>query len=427
VKKGLRALLVVPTYASRDNNRISYDGAKLRALVSAHRPDLVVFPESFDSVSAEAASLAAIRRASVKWVSNFAEQLGVPLLVGLWAQKVHGERGLQCAAYSNPAPARNESRSHFYAKHSTSQVLPYELPDYAAERDMMFKPIVLGGRRIGVQLCHDQFFGLVSEKLVRSGADVLIDLTGDSVVASKWRNVMAGRSLEHGLPFFCTMTRNLSAKKNRAFATAFREGREVTPETAITSERRGDFVLIDSEGPTEPGEIEQGLSATAASVLTLALCPSRPAAKPGLFVDGDGVAGIAPGKWRDVGDVGVLVLGAATLRDPLCIHRHESAPRRTSKNVVCFVSRTDDLTGDDAVILGRLRALEHRVAIVICTPSVREVIKTSRYKNIQRIAEREGLFGLDGAFMKGTYASMAATWPNGIPEAHQQAYRGLLD
>jgi hypothetical protein len=426
MRKGLRPLLVVPTYASRENNQVSYDDSKLSAMVSAHRPDLLVFPEAFDSVAATRPNLADIRKEAVQWVREFATQLEIPILVGLWADGVRSEWGMQCAAYWNPEPERGESQSHFYAKHSTSQVLPYELPDYAAERDAMFEPIRLAGRRIGVQLCHDQFFGLVSEKLVRGGADVLIDLTGDSVVASKWRNVIAGRSLEHRVPFFCTMTRNLSAKTNRAFATAFRDGMEVRPEKMSKSERRGDFVIIDSEGPTLPSDVEQALSPVEASELTVALHPARPKANPDLVVGIDGVAGVPPDQWRDVRGVGVLVLRAACLRDPLCIHRHESGPRPTLKNVVCFISTTTDLTSEEAIILGRLRALEHRVAIVICTPSVREVIKTSRYKNIQRIAEREGVFGLDGAFMKGTYASMAATWPNGIPEAHQSAYRRLL-
>ena len=334
---------------------------------------------------------------------------------------------MQCAAYWNPQPSRGDTTSHFYAKHCTSQVLPYSLTDYVTERDSLFAPVRLAGHQIGIQLCHDQSFGLISEKLVRAGADVLFDLTGSSVVESKWRNVIAARSLEYRLPFFCTMSREETGNANKAFATAYRDGCQIEPERTSSKKRVGDLVLLDGGGPTRPMGAHQAFSASEGGDLTIALHPSTTIGRAVLSVGLEGISGLQFDRWHDWKDLGMLVLPAAKLRDPLCIHRHESGPRSSSRNIVCFVSDADDLSTDEAIVLARLRALEHRVAVVVCTPSVREVIKTSRYKNIQRVPERDGLFRLDGEFMKGTYASMAATSPNGIPDEHQPAYRRLVD
>ncbi|WP_374702718.1 hypothetical protein [Bacillus sp. V5-8f] len=47
-----------------------------------------------------------------------------------------------------------------------------------------------------VYICHDMFFPLVTERLEREGADLLINLTGGNVKMSKWCNLLKGRSIE---------------------------------------------------------------------------------------------------------------------------------------------------------------------------------------------------------------------------------------
>lgn len=221
------------------------------------------------------------------------------------------------------------------------------------------------------------------------------------------------------------MTRGNARNANKGFAAAYRSGAQVWPIKRSTSARLGDLILMDSDGPAMPIDAQQAFSSSDSDEVTLALHPTR-SVRCDVRVGFDGVSGLAFGRWHDRDDLGILVLPAASLREPLCIHQHESGVRVSSRNIVCFVSKNGDLTAEEAIVLGRLRAIEHRAAIVICTPCVREVFKTSRYKNIQRISERGGIFGLDGAFMKGTYASMAGTAPNGIPEQHQRAYGSLL-
>jgi predicted amidohydrolase len=420
----LRIALVVPT------SEYCYDEATLLSWIRAGEVDLVVFPENFLEASSGKAALAAARKATIVSARELAESLQAPVLTGVWCSDVIDERGMQCAGYWNPNPGRRDTREHFYAKHSTSEVLPYELRDYTALRDQMFAPIQLKGRKLGVQLCHDQFFGLVAARLVREGADVLFDLTGDSVVRAKWFNVASGRSLEHQLPYFCTMSRSESETTNNvALALGFRNGAEIAPTRKKESRKNGDLALYEIDGKVLPRFSDQAYSPISYNDITLALTPST--AKASLRVGLNGLEGVVRGSWQRLsahrGNVGVLSLPAESLRDPLCVHAHESGESSFEANIVCFTGSRDVLNTEDAIMLARLRAIEHRVAVVICTPSVREVIKTSRFKNIQRMRECGGVFGLDLKFLGGTYATMEGNSRMGIPKEYHQQYRDLLD
>jgi predicted amidohydrolase len=419
-----RTALVVPTSEGR------YDRTTLLSWIRAGEVDLVVFPENFTNARVGRSTLSAAQQATIRSVRALAEDLQVPVLAGVWCDDVIGRRGMQCAGYWNPAPDHDETRQHFYAKHSTSEVLPYELSDYAALRDAMFRPIQLKGRKLGVQLCHDQFFGLVSTRLVRSGANVLFDLTGSSVVRAKWFNVAAGRSLEHRLPYFCTMSRSDSeTTRNIALAFGFRDGAELTPLRKKESAKNGDVVLFALDGKALLRSAEQAYSPMSYDDITLALAPS--VSKATLRVNLSCPEGVRRDSWQPLPgsrqSVGVLALSADSLRDPLCIHTHEAGESSFDVNVVCFTAPRDILSQEEAIILARLRAIEHRVAIVICTPTVREVVKTSRFKNIQRMRERDGVFGLDVNFLGGTYATMEGGDSMGIPKKYQPDYRELLD
>lgn len=109
------------------------------------------------------------------------------------------------------------------------------------------------------------------------------------------------------------------------------------------------------------------------------------------------------------------------------LRQAQGALARVDVYVVCFVGPNDVVSNDEAIVLARLRAIEHRMAIVVCTPSVREIVRATRYKNIQRFREQaSGVFGLDLAHMGGTYASMDGGKAQGIPAEWQAFYRALL-
>ena len=189
----LRVALVVSEATEQRQCEGRFPEAAIRKLISTGAVDLVAFPENFRRCGP--------RKNVVATVRSIAEDLGIPVVAGIYCS----DEDMQCAGYWNPSPERGETREHFYAKHATSNRLAFELNDYASVRDRLFTPIQLRGRRIGVQLCHDMFFGLVGARLVGSGADVLLDLTGSNVNLRKWTNVIAARSLEHDVPFLCTM------------------------------------------------------------------------------------------------------------------------------------------------------------------------------------------------------------------------------
>jgi predicted amidohydrolase len=426
----LRVALIVPGSGAK----WAYDEATVRKWIAKGDVDLVVFPEGTFEVTASRDTLADAREVATETARNLALDLGAPTLAGLTVLGLApGGLDLQAAAYSNPRPARGETTSHFYAKHSTARVLPYEIDDYPAEREAMFQPIALRGSKVGVLICHDQFFGLVGEKLARAGADAFIDLTGSDVVRSKWRNVIAGRSLERGVGYLCTMTRNLgSESSNVAFAVGMRSGCELRPVRKSTHATRGDVVLYDMQGTVEALDAQQNYSPQVYDELTIALAPSRSPAD--LQIGPSGIDAMFTGRegaWDELTKhgkrIGVLTLPATELRDPMCIHRHELHGTSFDAHVVCFVGPKDVVSNDEAIVLARLRAIEHRMAVVLCTPGVRELLRATRYKNMQRFREQEsGIFGLDLAHMGGTYASMDGGKALGIPAEWQACYRALL-
>ena len=421
----LRIVLAVPLAGG------SFDQRTFERWRKTEHIDLVVFPENYLFTSARRSSLGDVSEACIEGAEQLANDLGLAVLTGVWCDDAVSGRGMQCAAFWNPAPRRGETREHFYAKHSTSRALPYELPDYDSLRDRMFEPIALGGRKLGVQLCHDQFFGLVSAKLERAGADTLFDLTGDSVVRSKWMNVIMGRTLERPFPYFCTMSRRARETSNIAFSVGMRDGREIVALKKSESRERGDLTLYDVGGKLAPFKLTQDYSPKSYDELTIALAPSKAKANVPLPTASSKKLGKTATAWRElrVGPrrLGILELPLEEIGNPLCIHEHEQLDSPFDAHLVCFVTDAD-VDAERAVALARLRAIEHRTGIALCARNVREVLKSSRYKNIQRVAERpDGTFGIELDFMSGTYAGMGKTAGQGIPPEYQDDYRRLLE
>ncbi len=415
----LRVGLVVSEASDSDRTNGRFPEAAIRQLVAADALELIAFPEMFRECRS--------RKQVVPTVRVLAEDFGCAVIAGVWCQ----DEQMQCAGYWNPDPKRGETQDHFYAKHSTSERLAYELADYAAVRDRLFTPIQLRGRRLGVQLCHDMFFGLVGARWRASGADVLLDLTGSNVNLAKWTNVITARSIEHDAPFLCTMA-NWRGATGGAKAIAFRAGRPIRPLKEVRRKNDGAVVVFDVEGRLEVGDAsEQPFTDKRYSSIRVALGAPRAVADVHVAANGDvGGAPTKGSKWRAftvAGEkVGVLSLPLLALKDCLAIHRAEPRTSPFAHHVVVFVGRDGELAPRDAIALAKLRAIEHRMAIGILTPSTRELIKTNRYKNIQRFVGHDGVFGLDLMFLGGTYAHAPETGFLGIKRQFLDAYRSLV-
>src|SRR5439155_479228 len=84
------------------------------------------------------------------------------------------------------------------------------------------------------------------------------------------------------------------------------------------------------------------------------------------------------------GTVGVAILQLDALRDPIAVHRLERPETPFDHHVVVFIGRDDNVSLADALVLARLRAIEHRMAIGVLTPRICEMLKTTRHKDVQR-------------------------------------------
>lgn len=389
--------------------------------MTSGKVDLVAFPENHLVADNRTGVVDAARR--------LAEDIAAPVLTGVWCEREQ----MQCAAFWNPRPARGDTESHFYAKHVTSVRCAYELRDYKRIRDAMFAPIVLRGRNIGVQLCHDMFFGLVSARLRSRGADVLIDLTGSNVNESKWRNVIRARSLEHPAPFLCTMSDRAGEQRRVARAFAYSAGRPLLMKT-VGRGRTGSYAIVDVDHAAATGADDAEQLFTDKFYEDIRLALGRPEASADIHVSLDRSCSIPRHPrvrdWHVVelraGTVGVRVLPIDELASALAIHRAEP-PSPFDHHILTFVGARSRFAPAERIALAQLRAIEHRVAIAILTDDQRDVIKTNRYKNIQRFREHAGVFGLNTEFLGGTYAYCASTGIQGLRRDHIADYRALLD
>jgi hypothetical protein len=412
--KPLRVALMIP-------EKDRWPAKTLCRRIKAGEVDLVVFPEGHFDADTRSEIVPSVRRR--------AEELGAPVLAGVYLRNPE----MQCAAYWNPAPATKDTREHFYAKHSTSANLAYELEDYGEVRDALFSPILLKGRKLGVMLCHDMFFGLVAARLVVSGADTLFDLTGSNVNLSKWANVASARSIEHRVSFLCTMANDPEQRANVATAFGFREGYRIQPSAEFAEKGRGRGVLIDIAGEAKERPQEQAYTEKRYEKIRVALGAVRDCH---VHLSEDGaINGAQPahGTWVKLRsgrlNIGVMTLALSDIRDPLCIHRLEDVKPAYDVHLVVFVGNDREMQFDDALALAKLRAIEHRMAIGLFTPTRRELLKTNRYKNIQRFRENDGVFGLDGEFSGGTYSHAKAEKKGGllgIPLEFVPQYRALM-
>ena len=117
----------------------------------------------------------------------------------------------------------------------------------------MFRPIRLKGTNLGVQICHDMFYGLIGHRLRPNGAQLLIDLTYGNVNLVKWRNVVRARSLEAADVFLCTMGYNPD-NHGSAAALAYQAGRKLPAVVDTTGASGAGGYAVFALGNEPPGK-----------------------------------------------------------------------------------------------------------------------------------------------------------------------------
>jgi predicted amidohydrolase len=416
----LRVALVVPDYRFPWNDDRQFQIESLRAQCRGGEIELAVFPEGY------------AEGGSADDVESLAEDLGVAVLVGL----THKD-GFQLAAYRNPRAAPGETVTHLYVKHSTAERLAYDWPGYAGPSDPMFDPVVLHGQRIGVLICHDMFFGLPAQLERARGATMFVDISGGDVNEAKWTNVVRGRSVELGVPFLCTMARRGDAGK--ALALAYKGLHRYIPHhdsTGVAS--RGGFAVIAiGAGTLAPAEVDQqAYTDKVYADITIALATDADADVS--IALSNGTIGVVSNRlpcrrrngWTEVtsraGRIGVLPVAIAQIDDGTLLHRRDLGADAFDHQIIVYAGERSKRSALELLALAKLRAIEHRVAVVLLTDAIREVIKTNRYKNIQRFVEHGGVFGLNAEFLGGLWSTASAKPTMGVPRDQFAKYRALL-
>jgi hypothetical protein len=424
----LKVALVVPDYGYAWDNDGQFRLSELRQRCHAAEVDLAVFPESYECVPVAEAQ---------NTVAEWASTLKVPVLMGVESD------GFQLAVFHNPQPEGDDASNHVYVKHSTAERLAFEWPGYQGAGDAMFQPIRLKGTSLGAHVCHDMFYGLVGHRLRQNGAQVLIDLTYGNVNLPKWRNIVRGRSLESGGPFLCTMAYDPMRKSGSAAALAYQGGRELVPARDTTGRSGpGGYAVFALDGALPGGAMDgddgdggQPFSPQEYSDITLSLGTGQSAnimiqlRGQGIEITGSKPA-IPCGEWRSFankhGRIGVLPLQLETLTDGLAVHRLDAPQGAYDHHLLLYYSGTMVGRLKDALSLMKLRAIEHRVGVALLAGDRREVLKTDRYKKIQRFVERSGIFGLNCEFLGGTWSTAGTDSLKGVPYEWFPAYRTLL-
>ena len=305
----------------------------------------------------------------------------------------------------------------------------------------MFAPIVLKGRRLAVQICHDMFFGLVGQRMRRTGAEIFLNITGGGVNYRKWSNVIRGRSLELHTAFLCTMAKRPD-EGGVARPVAFHNGAPLRASARnLGRSGFGGYAVYQLSsaprvgGPTDgdhdqdqPYSDKQYDDITVTTKLNTAADIAIDPAAGALEVRGRRVVDVD--RWRGFesasGRVGVLGLDLESLRDGRVLYEH-APPRRTfDHHIVVYFAAREPRTFSDVLALAKLRAIEHRLGVVVVAGNHREALKTNRYKNIQRFREVDGVFGFNAQFLGGTWSTAGTTATLGIPERFFSEYLALL-
>ena len=128
---------------------------KLDEFIAKNEIGLIVFPEEYCHANDIKDAVDVIK----EW------EYSIPVLSGFSVDSNKGE----WAVYYNPSPKKGETKVKYYCKHSTAGELAFDLSDYPKIQKDLFSPILLNGHQIQVNICHDIFFTLITEKLQKWG------------------------------------------------------------------------------------------------------------------------------------------------------------------------------------------------------------------------------------------------------------------
>jgi len=387
---------------------------------SKTKVDLIVFPEAYEMIENDI---------EVAWkkVRDVAHRFDTPVLMG-----ISTAFGTEEAYYFNPygedTNPDGDTMYKMYVKHSTSPAVFFDFEEDPVLQQAVYMPIVLNGKLIQVCICHDMFYPLLMERLHIEGMDILINLTGGNVKISKWNALLKGRSLEISSTVLCTMG-NRTSMGQKSDRIAFRDGHQLKPlYSTYDGTQRNAYSIFDLERYEKEQQPTPFYSDKQYEQFTVGF------ENEDITFDEEGEI------QTTLKEVEVLENSYRFEKNGEIIHFHfgglyelysrtyiYSEPRRENDHEVFFYSFEDKIPYDEAVAFAKLRAIENRVAVIICTDDYMIGAKTNRYKDVQ-LFHGESI-GFDLQHMKGfdsVYEKNERSM-NGINIVHKEKYEALIN
>ncbi len=439
----MKIFFVVPLYFTEWQMPYEHEGEIVNKLFYFRRAleiakkiktDLVVFPEGFFFEIWGKTIAAALEQTYAHTKST------IPILTG-----VRKSDGSQWYHYHNPQSIEGDTAEKWYCKHSMADKIAFEFKNELPAD--LFEPIILQGKRIQCNICHDMFFPLITEKMTQQPIDLLINLTGQNVVASKWYNVFAGRSIETQTPVFCTMSweemkKGEKGKNGKGEAFGFFQGSKITPMIAKTEDwELFDYAIFDTNNiKTAPLPTNPSLPQNKYKDLFLGFGSSDSKTQINLNVSASALIASNTKAERNgwhsskKPNAKLLILPYSDLLNRRKLHDDKIgfSKDENAAHIVVYHS-TKPVDAHEAQALLKLRAIETRIIAVCHAPNYKAIAKTNSYKNIQFYGDiKDGdCVGLDLRYAGGLYGTVFSKDEkgkrNGIPKQFAKNYLALLD
>ena len=420
----IKVVLCVPDSTQSETKREKWEDEVKRFAIQKNA-DLIVFPEGY--------IYNCKLNNAVSEVCKLSKRMEVAVLSG-----VESKEGYQVAIFYNPKHEDVETEKHIYIKHSSAGKLAYEFESYKGRFDQMFKPIIFRGRKIGVMICHDMFFPLITHNLIKNGAEILVDLTGGNVISQKWCNIIKARSLEIRGPFLCTMGYNNNDRRKstciaydngkKIIFQYFQNGKEV--ESFDGPKPPGFCIAVIPSDKTYDENYEISLSRCEYSDIRISLNRNKKADLEIINIDNK-LSVSSHGKelhpekngWIKIKKVGLLPLPIEEiLNRVIVVEKSLKIDDKIDFYFILYYANRTSLAPSELITLAKLRAIENRVGILILTDEMRVALKTTKYKNIQFLMEKNGVF----SFNKESLGGPQSIFTKAIPLIFKDKYLELL-
>ena len=396
------------------------------SIIVAHNGevDLVVFPEAFELVPADAscrpgnipenAKFAAIRATYIRAARECAAGIVVGVAVDYGNSAMNGDGNDQYCMFVSP-----DGETKLYHKHSTSRFNAFFDDDWSIEDN--FPVADMKGVKVGFSVCHDAFISLIPKVLKAKGAEVWVNISYQNVKPHIWQPVLQARAVENELLVVYTLHRNSREgnpqKEPYAYSECgkirLRDLRDGMDISKISDTRRAGRVFWFDTARHEVDPPEEVEPAEQISVADPLVVESGPAGKPRI---GRGEAGYP-----------ILDISLETfVRFPermwkVVLEERKKSPSRTPVFVIWAKSAADWIKSKPAAMsIVRGRVVEFSTLFLVMNREsggpLLAAYRSSNYKDTKVLAPSQLPITIGKRYLKG----LASTYRISLEDGRQQ-------